>query len=456
MPYMTMSEPDARPMKEIVGWHLGPAYARRYTVPFKQIMESLKAGLRAGCADQELAGSLRAALGDDEELLAAIDPDAPVSGGPLARPELVFEPSSHWRLALVGMTSARTAPVWRIAEDGVRSGGWRAPLRAVRQLHVISPAHSGTAASASGGRLMRREHASVEFESPQGTRIIFDPVFFSAAMGYATTMPIPRPGIRAAFVTHSHLDHFDVATLDYLAASGAVVYVPEVPVNSVLSEDMYGILGACGIASARCAPGSITTIDDVTIEALPFFGEQPSACISPAYAGIRNWGCCYRVDSAGCSALMLADSGSDPAGTMLAAIADSVRRRGPIDVILGCLRDIWLPFEIEGLPTYYSVLPLSGIRSDYDLLRRGKLQPATLGVAGMAAACAEAKAKVFLPYAHGLSGYRRPIEDNPFGPGLGASESRMCYLLAQEIKRIGAATAVDSWNPGDYWAPGRM
>jgi hypothetical protein len=76
-----------------------------------------------------------------------------------------------------------------------------------------------------------------------------------------------------------------------------------------------------------------------------------------------------------------------------------------------------------------------------------------VGVAGIAAACAEAGAMTFLPYAHGLTGYGRPIEDNPFGPGPGLDEQSACRALSEELRRIGSDTVVGRWNPGDSWTP---
>lgn len=300
---------------------------------------------------------------------------------------------------------------------------------------------------------MRREHASVELQSTADARIIFDPVFRSVFINSALEMPVPEAGVAAAFVTHSHGDHFDLSTLDYLAALGATIYVPQVPRRSMLSEDMDWALELCGLPRRTCEPGSLIKIDDVTVEALPFFGEQPSVLVAPAEEGIRNWGCCYRIDTPHFSALLLADSGSDPSGNMIAAISDSVGRRGKIDVILGCLRDIYMPFEVSGLPSYYSVLPMSGIRADYELFRRGKLPSATLGISGIAEACAAAGAKTFLPYAHGITGYGQPIGVNPFGPGRKIDELSACHALTEELRRIGCATAVLNWNPGDCWTP---
>jgi hypothetical protein len=121
--------------------------------------------------------------------------------------------------------------------------------------------------------------------------------------------------------------------------------------------------------------------------------------------------------------------------------------------VVGSLRDLYLPFDVDGLACYYVVLPVSGLRADHELYRRGKLPSATLGLSGTAAACAEAKAKIFLPYAHGLTGYGQPIVGNPFGPGAGIDESTACAALSEELRRIGSDTKIVSWNPGDSWTP---
>ncbi len=293
----------------------------------------------------------------------------------------------------------------------------------------------------------------MEVVSPAGTRVIIDPIFRSPLLACAAQMPVPQPGIAAAFVTHSHSDHSDIATLDWLAASGTAIHLPTVPRTSLLAEDMAGQLGLCGVPATVHETGTLTQIDDVIVEALPFFGEQPSARVCPAEPGIRNWGNCYRVDTPGFSALVLADSGADPAGDMLAAIQDSVRRRGPIDVVLGCLRTMYMPFDVAGLSSYYVVLPMSGLRGDHALWRSGKLPSATLGPACMAAACAAAQASVFLPYAHGLTGYGKPLVANPFGPAPYADEQSACRGMAGELTKIGCGTQVTAWNPGNAWTP---
>jgi hypothetical protein len=437
----------------IPAWHFAPTYPQRASVPFRQLMTAVRTSLDDGLGDRQMAQAIQGVIRGDERLAELIDADAPRSGGPLARPGLMFEQASHWRLYATGPGLPEPGATWKIPTDRVPTGSWRSPLRALAPAGQLPAAGHSRDPAVAGGALMRREHASVEFQSPGGTRIIFDPIFRSTLLGRALMMPAPEPGVAAAFVTHSHDDHFDLATLDYLAAGGTTAYVPPIPRHSFLSEDMDGLLRLCGLPRKICEPGSVTEIGDAAVEALPFFGEQPSALVSPAEAGIRNWGNCYRIDTVGFSALVLADSGTDPAGNMLAAIQDSVRRRGRIDVVLGCLRSIYLPFEIAGLPCYYTALPVSGLRSDHERLRRGTLPSATLGVAGIAAACAEAGAKTFLPYAHGLTGYGRPIEDNPFGPGPGLDEQSACRALSEELRRIGSDTVVGRWNPGDSWTP---
>jgi Beta-lactamase superfamily domain len=438
----------------VSAWKLGPAYPLKAAVPFTELMAVLRQSLHAGLGDSQLAAAIRTSLQGDERLAALIDADAPMSGGPLARPGLMFEESSYSRLAvkIAGMPSKRGAS-WKIPADRLSSGSWRVPLGALEPACRPMPPRPCATYASPAGALMRREHASVELQSSDGTRIVFDPVFQSLDMGFAGIMPPPDPGVTAAFVTHSHGDHFDVATLDFLAADGTEIYLPKVPCNSLLAADMYEYLGLCDIPRQRCELGSLTDIGNVTVEALPFYGEQPSVRVGPADARLRNWGSCYRVDTPHFSVLLLADSGSDPSGHMLSVISESVMRRGPIDVVLGCLRDIYLPFEIDGLPTYYTVLPMSGIRADYDLMRRGKLPSATLGISGMAKACAEARAQVFLPYAHGLTGYGEPIRDNLFGPGQGRDERTACAALSDELGRIGCDTRVVSWDPGDAWMP---
>jgi L-ascorbate metabolism protein UlaG (beta-lactamase superfamily) len=306
----------------------------------------------------------------------------------------------------------------------------------------------------SGPTLVRREHASVILSSGPDA-VLMDPIFRGHSLRCAVDVPLPEVPVQAAFVTHSHSDHFNLATLDHLVTEGVGLYVPTVPAASLLSEDMTRITGTAGITVTGVRTGDVVRIGDVTVEALPFYGEQPSAEEPLPEGQVRNWGNCYRVDLGGFSVLVLADAGTDPSGSILEAIRESVARSGPVDAVLGCLRYFYSPFEVEGLSDYYTVLSMDSLRRDFERYRHRTLPSTTLGTAGTAAACAEAGARYFLPYAHGLTGYRQPIGESPFGPGEGLDEARACGLMTDELRRIGCRTEVVHWKPGDSWSPAR-
>lgn len=447
----TATEPaEPAGIASVRNWWLRPTYGMRSKVPFNAIMRITREGFDANLSDRDLAKALQTTIGPDDVVTELIDVGAPLSGGPLALSKLTFENWDAWHLSLSAPGEPGRGRTWRIPLSRVADGSWRSLLEQVsgRQPAIARPTRVlGSGRSA----LTRREHASIEVSSPSGTRIVFDPIFRSRLLGCEHAMPVPEPGITAAFVTHSHGDHFDLATLDYLASMGATVYVPEVPRHSLLSEDMPRALQLFGLSSRIFKWGAVAHMDDITVEAIPFFGEQASALVTPSEVDVRNWGNCYRVDTADFSVLLLSDTGADPNGSMLDAISESVRRRGPIDVVVGSLRHLYMPFEVEGLHSNYAVLPMAGLRSDHDSWRRGLLPSSTLGISGAAAACAEAGARVFLPYAHGLTGYGQPIIANPFGPGPGLDEAAACHALSLELRRVGCDTVVTSWHPGDSW-----
>jgi L-ascorbate metabolism protein UlaG (beta-lactamase superfamily) len=436
-----------------VTWGLLPFYSARSQIRFRPL---LRKAVDADLRGPDMRALLTDLIGDKPMLAGFIDAEAPHSGAPLARSALIFELPSHWILTLYGPRKGKLEPLraWKIPEESLDIRAWQQALSFAR---LADPPDCSRVAEEPwpGGALVRREHASIEVVSARGTRVVFDPIFRSTMLDCAVTMPPPWPGLTAAFLTHSHYDHFNLATLEYLSAAGAKVYVPSVPRRNLLAEDMFGTLTMCGIPAACCEWGSVTDIDDIQVEALPFLGEQPSALVAPPEAAARNWGNCYRVDTADFSALLLSDTGADPRGNMLGAIAESVRRDGPVDVVVGSLRYFYSPFEVEGLATGYSVLPFDGLRSDLELYRNRRLASTTLGVSGAALACAEAGAAFFLPYAHGLTGYRQPIAASAFGPAPGLDEAAACRVLADELERIGCDTSVVSWNPGDHWTPRR-
>ncbi len=68
---------------------------------------------------------------------------------------------------------------------------------------------------------------------------------------------------------------------------------------------------------------------DLQLQSLPFWGEQPVATPPSLGSDLRNFGNCYRVDAAAYSAVLLADSGADPDGSVFEALSQSARETGP-------------------------------------------------------------------------------------------------------------------------------
>ena len=432
-------------------WRLGPAYPIRSLVPFREI---LKWAMRVDFREGDLERVFRRAIQGNPKLINHINIESAKSGAAFIHRSLIFEEPTYWNLTLFrrgnsGLTAHRA---WHIPERNIVDGSWQRLLGKINDNSPrVEQAHNSVKP---GTFIARREHASLEIGVRGGQRIIFDPIFRAHHLECALMIPKPDPGLSAAFLTHSHSDHFNLATLHLLAEDGTKIYVPDTPRTSILGEDMFRTLRICGLRPVRCAWGEVVDVGKhISVEVLPFFGEQPSARVPPTEDEARNWGNCYRVDTDDFSALILSDSGVDPNGNVLQGIRRSVSKRGPVDIVFGCLRYFYSPFEIEGLAAYYSALPIDGLRSDYEFYRLGRLESTTLGIVGTAVACAEAGAKIFLPYAHGLTGYQQPIIANPFGPAEDVDEATACRALQDEIRNIGGRTTVVSWNPGDYWAP---
>ena len=247
--------------------------------------------------------------------------------------------------------------------------------------------------------LYRREHASLVIRSST-TTILTDPQALTMAW---TTAHGRYPAQREAFspdaiaLTHGHDDHWSLASA--LAAAGSretPILVPQVPrVNLLCPEDFSATLGAVGQRALAPGWGDMATVGDIEIEVLPFYGEQPTRQAPGCDPALRNWGNCYRFDCPEFSALILVDSGVDPAGNAIDAIARSVAKRGPIDIVLSCCHGF--PEGINtGLAHYALALPFSRLEEIHRQSRKGHREMMTLGPSGVAEACRAAGARYFL------------------------------------------------------------
>jgi hypothetical protein len=296
--------------------------------------------------------------------------------------------------------------------------------------------------------ILRREHASLFFRSREAS-IVTDPQ--ALQLGWTTNLGrYPADGgavVDVVALTHGHDDHWHLpSVLRVTDPERTLVITPQVPrANLLCPEDFRASLTRVGQRAIAPSWYSSVTVADVEIDVLPFYGEQPTRSAPGADPSLRNWGSCYRFTCADYSAMILVDSGADPAGDALEVVERSVAQRGPVDVLLSCC--LSFPEAInDGLPHYAFALPFSRLEQIYRDRKHGKKQFMTLGVDGVAEACRISGARWFLPYAHGFSGLGR---DPRSEEGEGMAEKTTMAALCEALRRRGTATVVGSWKPGD-------
>lgn len=295
--------------------------------------------------------------------------------------------------------------------------------------------------------IYRREHAALLVRSAT-TTVLLDPLSRHSTLPRMRSKPTTGESIDAILISHSHLDHWDPLAIIELAYPTTRVVVPLVPRRSILTpSDMEAELHSFGIAAEAHSWWQSISVGDMEIDILPFFGEQPTRRARLPDDSLRSFGNCFRIQTPSFSALILVDSGADPDGSMVAVAEESRRRRGPVDVVLACMRQFPSPF-FAGLSTYWAPVPYDVLRPLFRDHEASRLEATTAGPEGIAAICAASGARYFLPYAHGYEGVLQPISDIGWGNGE-APETEALAVVARELRQQGTDTIACSWRVGD-------
>jgi L-ascorbate metabolism protein UlaG (beta-lactamase superfamily) len=303
--------------------------------------------------------------------------------------------------------------------------------------------------------IYRREHACLVIQSERAA-VLVDPVWlmptFAAMRSDALRPHVTTP--HAVLITHTHGDHWHLPSLLSVVSPTTRLCVPAVPRASLLTDGVpIDTAKQIGLRAEAAAWGKTLVIGDIEVDVLPFYGEQPFRDPPGLGGAMRNWGNCYRVTTPQFSALILVDSGADPKGDMEDVVAESVRRRGPVDIVLACMREFASPF-FGGLSSYWGPVPFARLQAMYRSHQKGRLPNTTAGPSGAARLCAIAKAKYFLPYANGFDGFGKEVADIGWGYHE-PSEPSQRRRMAGELKRIGAATKIVPWLHGDAMLVGK-
>jgi L-ascorbate metabolism protein UlaG (beta-lactamase superfamily) len=287
--------------------------------------------------------------------------------------------------------------------------------------------------------IYRREHACLAIRS-NTTTILVDPKGLCddwTTNGGRYPSEDDLPEMDGIVLTHGHDDHWHLPSVLRYCSGSSTVVVPRSPRLSLLSkDDLSECMRLADVPSLAPAWNTTITIGDIEIDVLPFYGEQPTRDFAFLEPDVRNWGNCYRFNTPDFSAIVLADSGIDPGGSMLDVLGDSFKKRGPVDFLF-CQEGNFPEAINAGLALHAFVLPFSYLEKAW---REKPLKSMTLGPSGIGEACRRSGARYFLPYAHGFRGIGKE-------PRSAESKHRegtdIAPLLPPETAYVG-------WHPGDF------
>ncbi len=255
--------------------------------------------------------------------------------------------------------------------DGLTSlprSGWLAELcGALKQVRGLIP-HEGPVRVAPDS-VLHVGHNTFLVAGARG-RVLVDPYFRpSSPVDLPAYQPLQAADlgrVDAVVITHSHGDHFHLGSLAQLPRTTRV-FVPHVTRESLLATDCALRLEALGFVRVeRLRWGEARDVEDVRVEALPFYGEQPTGGRG-VYEGLFNEGNTWRLATPRLSCAFFADAGRDVRGDM----EDVCRRLAPTQLLFCGIRGFRLRpihYGFSTLDAYLANVPEAALTEPQQLM----------------------------------------------------------------------------------------
>ncbi|MCA9651634.1 MAG: MBL fold metallo-hydrolase [Myxococcales bacterium] len=277
-------------------------------------------------------------------------------------------------------------------------------------------------------------HAAVAMRHG-ATELLFDPFLLPpSAADPAPLRPHTAVDLQpsAVFITHSHPDHFDLASLMRLGHD-VPIYVPAVERESLLATDMALRLRELGFCAVhRLAWGQEVDVGPYQVIALPFYGEQPTQG-EMLHPEARNLGNTYVVEGPEHRVALVADAGRDAAGDTVAMAAEARARYGAVDCVFGGFR-AWrlqpIRYLFSSVARYLLFVPPS---------ERTTWQAIMNDADDLVATAAAWGARAVVPYANGGAPWFARVRLGPHGDG---DDPRIDPSIATVERAIAAQPAL--------------
>jgi L-ascorbate metabolism protein UlaG (beta-lactamase superfamily) len=287
----------------------------------------------------------------------------------------------------------------------------------------------------------RLQHASLLFNT-ESTSVITDPnLSYELPQRWLGVRHYPE--VDAILISHSHEDHFCLASLLQFPRSTKII-VPVVKQASMLCLPMAKLLRDAGFTDVVEAPWhSELSVGDIHIAVYPFYGEQPWLSSPAPVPELRNHGNTYVITVDGIRSWVLIDSGNEYGHAMLDE-CDAVRKRhGHIDILLSNMRMFgWNPGQIDGSGRYLFCFPREFLANPASWPMG---QSITLGPSGIREIIDRLKPTCFLPYAH----WWQPCEKEPHLVDRRYRESELLENVRSAPSAEMLRTQLLRWNVAD-------